>query len=100
MISEPPAKLAEFFGEYFDKILVDAPCSGEGMFRKNAREALGEWSEENVRLCAVRQSEILSEATKLLRPGGRLVYSTCTFSVEEDEGQVSDYLKIIPKCGF
>ena len=93
VISEPPAKLAEFFGEYFDKILVDAPCSGEGMFRKNAREALGEWSEENVRLCAVRQSEILSEATKLLRPGGRLVYSTCTFSVEEDEGQVSDYLK-------
>ena len=87
-----PSQVARLEG-WFDAVAVDAPCSGEGMFRKNAREALGEWSEENVRLCAVRQSEILSEATKLLRPGGRLVYSTCTFSVEEDEGQVSDYLK-------
>ncbi len=92
VLSEPPAKLAGFFGEYFDKILVDAPCSGEGMFRKNAKEALGEWSEENVAKCAARQKEILSEATKLLKAGGRLLYSTCTFSVAEDEGQVEDYL--------
>ncbi|MBQ8323090.1 MAG: RsmF rRNA methyltransferase first C-terminal domain-containing protein [Clostridia bacterium] len=91
--SELPEKLAERFVGYFDKILVDAPCSGEGMFRKNADEALGEWSEENVALCAERQARILNAATKMLRAGGRLVYSTCTFATAEDEGQVCDYLK-------
>lgn len=95
--SEMPAKLAEKFPAYFDKILVDAPCSGEGMFRKNADEALKEWSEENVALCATRQKEILEYATKMLKKGGRLVYSTCTFSVEEDEGQVCDYVKNHPQ---
>jgi len=93
VLSEKCVNLARFFGEYFDKILVDAPCSGEGMFRKNAREALGEWSEENVSMCVARQSEILDSATKMLAPGGRLVYSTCTFSTAEDEGQVCDYLE-------
>lgn len=97
VLSETPAVLSGFFGEYFDKILVDAPCSGEGMFRKNAKEALGEWSGENVRRCAARQKEILDEAAKMLKNGGLLVYSTCTFSVEEDEGQVSDYLKNHPE---
>lgn len=63
------------------------------MFRKNAAEALGEWSEENVALCAQRQAFILENATKMLRVGGRLVYSTCTFSEEEDEGQVREYLR-------
>ena len=95
--NEYPAALAEKFAGYFDKILVDAPCSGEGMFRKNAEEALSEWSEENIRLCAKRQSEILSAATKMLAVGGRLVYSTCTFAYEEDEGQVCDYLKNHPE---
>ena len=90
--SEMPEKLAKKFAGYFDKILVDAPCSGEGMFRKNADEALGEWSEENVALCAKRQASILDEATKMLKAGGRLVYSTCTFAWEEDEGQIQNYL--------
>ena len=86
---ETPEKLAQVFENYFDKILVDAPCSGEGMFRKNAEEALEEWSEENVALCAARQKRILSEAVKMLKVGGRLVYSTCTFAPQEDEEQVS-----------
>ena len=93
VISEMPDKLATVFQGYFDKILVDAPCSGEGMFRKNADEALSEWSEENVALCEKRQAEILESALKMLKEGGRLVYSTCTFSLEEDEEQVSRLLK-------
>lgn len=95
--NEYPKALAEKFAGYFDKILVDAPCSGEGMFRKNADEALAEWSEENVKLCADRQAEILACATKMLKNGGRLAYSTCTFSYEEDEGQVCDYLQKHPE---
>jgi len=92
-----PKELAGVFPAYFDKILVDAPCSGEGMFKKNAEEAIEEWSEENVALCALRQAEILEEATKMLRAGGRLAYSTCTFSEEEDEGQVRNYLEKHPE---
>ncbi len=97
VVNEYPADLAKRFQGYFDKILVDAPCSGEGMFRKNAEEALTEWSEENVALCAARQAEILSCATQMLKKGGRLVYSTCTFATAEDEGQVCDYLKKHPE---
>ena len=97
VISELPENLSIKFAGYFDKILVDAPCSGEGMFRKNAEEALGEWSEENVAMCAERQAKILDEATKMLREGGRLVYSTCTFATAEDEGQVRDYLQKHPE---
>ena len=97
VLNEYPDALAEKFAGYFDKILVDAPCSGEGMFRKNAEEALGEWSEENIALCAERQREILSAATKMLKNGGRLVYSTCTFAYAEDEGQVCDYLQNHPE---
>ena len=93
VLNEYPAALAKRFAGYFDKVLVDAPCSGEGMFRKNAEEALSEWSEENVALCAARQKEILDYATQMLRVGGRLVYSTCTFALAEDEGQVCDYLQ-------
>ena len=92
-----PKELSKKFLSYFDKIMVDAPCSGEGMFRKNEKEAIGEWSEENVSLCAQRQAEILDEATKMLRLGGRLVYSTCTFAEAEDEGQVREYLKKHPE---
>ena len=94
--SEMPDRLAEKFPAYFDKILVDAPCSGEGMFRKNADEALAEWSEENVAFCAERQKEILREAEKMLKVGGKLVYSTCTFSPSEDEEQTQDFLKKYP----
>lgn len=92
VLSEYPETLAEYFPEYFDKILVDAPCSGEGMFRKNAEEALSEWSEENVAMCAARQKEILDYAFRMLKMGGKLVYSTCTFSEAEDEEQTKNFL--------
>lgn len=75
----------------FDAVLVDAPCSGEGMFRKEP-QALTEWSMENIRLCASRQQEILNNAAKAVRPGGRLVYSTCTFAPEENEGVIAHFL--------
>lgn len=79
-----PDKLAERFPNFFDKIMVDAPCSGEGMFRKDPA-TISEWSEDNVKMCANRQWEILQSAYKMLKDGGRLVYSTCTFAREEDE---------------
>ena len=97
VLNEYPQALAKKFRGYFDKILVDAPCSGEGMFRKNAEEALGEWSEENIALCAARQKEILDAASEMLKENGRLVYSTCTFATAEDEGQVCDYLQNHPE---
>ncbi|MCR4895982.1 MAG: RsmF rRNA methyltransferase first C-terminal domain-containing protein [Lachnospiraceae bacterium] len=93
--NESPARLAERFPLSFDRICVDAPCSGEGMFRKNP-EAVKEWSQEAVYACAARQEEILEEAAKMLRPGGFLVYSTCTFAPEEDEGVIGSFLKNHP----
>ena len=95
VLNEHPAKLAERFPEFFDRILVDAPCSGEGMFRKEDA-AIADWSEETVAMCAARQSEILCSAAKMLKPGGRLVYSTCTFSPEENEGVITKFLKENP----
>lgn len=89
--NESPARLTDFFSGFFDKILVDAPCSGEGMFRKNPA-ACDEWSPENVQACARRQAEILDCASVLLKPGGRIVYSTCTFSPEENEGSITNFL--------
>ena len=86
-----PAELAERFPAFFDKIVVDAPCSGEGMFRKEA-DAVAMWSPENVALCAVRQAEILEEAAGMLRVGGYLTYSTCTFAPAENEGAVLAFL--------
>lgn len=94
--NETPEHLSEIFVEYFDRILVDAPCSGEGMFRKN-EDAMTEWSKENVMLCAERQDGILSHAASMLRPGGRLVYSTCTFAPEENEGSISRFLEKHPE---
>ena len=89
--NESPERLSAYFPEYFDKILVDAPCSGEGMFRKH-EEACSEWSPENVELCAKRQDSVLDEAAAMLKKGGRLVYSTCTFALQEDEGSVARFL--------
>ncbi len=86
-----PADLVPWFPGFFDRIIVDAPCSGEGMFRKD-EEARTQWSPENVALCAGRQQEILNYAASMLRPGGMLVYSTCTFAPEEDEGTVDRFL--------
>lgn len=94
--SETPQKLASRFPLFFDRIVVDAPCSGEGMFRKE-EEALTHWSPENVRMCAERQSGILEEAAAMLRAGGTLVYSTCTFSPEENEGVIFRFLKTHPE---
>lgn len=95
VISENPQKVCDYFEGYFDKVLVDAPCSGEGMFLKE-ESAVKEWSEENVRACANRQSLILDSAQKALKPNGLLVYSTCTFAPEEDEEQVENFLKKYP----
>ena len=89
--NEVPARLAEAFPCYFDCILVDAPCSGEGMFRKEPAVA-DAWSPERVRFFAAQQKEILSQAYRMLRPGGYLLYSTCTFAPEEDEQQVRGFL--------
>ena len=79
------------FEAWFDIVAVDAPCSGEGMFRKDC-EARGEWSEGSVKLCAARQDGILREAWRALKPGGTLVYSTCTFNRDEDEGALERML--------
>ena len=94
--NETPQRLAENFTEYFTRILVDAPCSGEGMFRKN-EEACGEWSLENVQICADRQDEILDCAASMLAPGGRIVYSTCTFAPAENEGSMARFLSRHPE---
>lgn len=94
--NETPAHLSQIFVEYFDRILVDAPCSGEGMFRKN-EDACTEWSLENVELCAERQDEILDCAAEMLRAGGKLVFSTCTFAPAENEGSISRFLSRHPE---
>lgn len=90
-----PHTLSKIFVGWFDKILVDAPCSGEGMFKKEPN-AIPEWSVENVKMCAERQAEILSCAQSMLKVGGKMVYSTCTFSREEDEGQIENFLSRYP----
>ena len=94
--NEHPENLAQRFPGFFDRVLVDAPCSGEGMFRKE-EAAVTDWSEETVAMCARRQGEILHSAAKLVRPGGILVYSTCTFAPEEDEGAVAAFLAAHPE---
>lgn len=94
--NEESGRLRTYFPEFFDKIVVDAPCSGEGMFRKD-EQARAEWSEENVRICVKRQQEILDNAAEMLKVGGRLVYSTCTFSPEEDEDGIAAFLERHPE---
>ena len=94
--NEHPANLAERFPAFFDRVLVDAPCSGEGMFRKE-EAAVTDWSQETVEMCARRQGEILHSAAKMVKPGGRLVYSTCTFAPEEDEQAVEAFLAAHPE---
>lgn len=91
VLNESPDRLAERFAGWFDAILVDAPCSGEGMFRKE-EDAVADWSEDTVAMCAQRQKTILAAAAEMLKPGGRLVYSTCTFSPEENEGVIAAFL--------
>ena len=85
-------KLIRHFPAFFDLIMCDAPCSGEGMFRKDDT-AIEEWSEENVRMCAERQAEILENAVQLLKNGGYIIYATCTFSLEENEMLIDSFLQ-------
>ena len=94
--NEHPENLARRLEGFFDRVLIDAPCSGEGMFRKE-EAAVTDWSEETVQMCANRQREILRSGAKLLRPGGRLVYSTCTFAPAENEETVAVFLAEHPE---
>ena len=94
--NEHPENLSKRFPGFFDRVLVDAPCSGEGMFRKE-EAAVTDWSQETVEMCARRQAEILHSAARMVKPGGRLVYSTCTFAPEEDEQAVAAFLEAHPE---
>ena len=91
VLNEDPEKLAERFPLYFDTVIADAPCSGEGMFKKE-EEAIPNWSEENVELCARRQAGILDCAAEMTTPGGTLVYSTCTFAPQENEMNAAKFV--------
>ncbi len=90
--NETPERLADHFGAYFDKVLLDAPCSGEGMFRKSEAARLA-WSPALVESCARRQVALIDQAARLVLPGGCLLYTTCTFSAEENEGVISAFLE-------
>ena len=96
VLNEHPEKLAQRFRGCFDRVLIDAPCSGEGMFRKE-EAAVTDWSPETVEMCARRQREILHSGAAMLRPGGRLVYSTCTFAPQENEETVASFLADHPE---
>ena len=93
--NEHPGRLAERLPGFFDRVLIDAPCSGEGMFRKE-EAAVTDWSPETVEMCTRRQAEILDSGAALVRPGGRLVYSTCTFAPAENEETVAAFLSRHP----
>ena len=96
VLNEAPARIADALPEFFDRVLVDAPCSGEGMFRKEP-VARQQHCEALVKQCAELGAEILDCAAAVLAPGGQLVYSTCTFAPEEDEGQVAAFLQRHPE---
>lgn len=96
---EYPDRLAERFPEFFDKILVDAPCSGEGMFRKD-NKLIKNWEQEGPEFFAPIQKGILSAAAKMLKDGGYILYSTCTFSKMEDEDNINEFLQNHPDFGL
>lgn len=93
--SAAPDELSRRFPALFDRIMLDAPCSGEGMFRKD-EGAIAEWSDAHVAMCAARQADILEHAAIMLKPGGRLVYSTCTFNRSENEDAIAAFCKVNP----
>lgn len=105
VLNEKPERMLNAFQGYFDKILIDAPCSGEGMFRKE-EEMMGQWERHSVQEFAAMQRELLAQAAVMLAPGGRIVYSTCTFSPEENEAQIAEFLDkhpmfdVVPIEGF
>ena len=96
VLTEMPYRLATRFLEYFDTILVDAPCSGEGMFRRDP-DAARAYTANKPEACVALQKEILHHAAKMLKPGGRMVYSTCTFNPLENEGVISSFLQARPE---
>lgn len=96
VVSSTPQQLVKRFPRFFDKIMVDAPCSGEGMFRKDP-DAISEWSPAHVEMCAARQADILQSAVTMLKPGGRLAYSTCTFNELENERTIEALLQLYPQ---
>lgn len=105
VLNEKPERMLTVFEGYFDKILIDAPCSGEGMFRKE-EDMMGQWERHSVQEFAAMQRELLGQAAVMLAPGGRIVYSTCTFSPEENEAQIAEFLDkhpafdVVPIEGF
>ena len=90
--NEKPENLAQAYANSFDVCLVDAPCSGEGMFRRG-QDVVDQWNEKSNEMCAVRQLEILEQANACLKTGGHLIYSTCTYSQLENEGVVQEFMK-------
>lgn len=96
VLSEEPGRLEEYFPEYFDKILIDAPCSGEGMFRKD-RKMIKAWEEHGPEFFAKLQRSIITQAARMLKPGGMLLYSTCTFDERENEGAIEYLLTEYPE---
>ena len=96
VLSEEPGKLEEYFPEYFDKILIDAPCSGEGMFRKD-KKMVKAWEEHGPEFFSKIQRSIVTQAAHMLKPGGMLLYSTCTFDPEENEGTIEYLMKQYPE---
>lgn len=95
VLNESPERIAKAFPHYFDKVLIDAPCSGEGMFRKD-EDMVKSWEHHSVEKCVLMQRDILETAAKLLAPGGTIVYSTCTFAPEENEAMIAEFLNINP----
>lgn len=105
VLNERPERMMSAFAGYFDKILIDAPCSGEGMFRKE-EEMMAQWERHTVQEFAEMQRALLGQAAQMLAPGGTIVYSTCTFSPEENEAQIAEFLdkhpafEVVPVQGF
>ncbi|MBQ8535847.1 MAG: RsmB/NOP family class I SAM-dependent RNA methyltransferase [Clostridia bacterium] len=95
VVSAMPAALSQRWPKFFDAVMVDAPCSGEGMFRRHP-ETRAEWTPQSPQGCAKRQQEILWEAAKMVRPGGRLCYATCTLNQIENDGVVEAFLQAHP----
>lgn len=89
--NESPSRIADVYANTFDVVLVDAPCSGEGMFRKGS-DIIAEWNENLPSMCAERQLDILESANRVLKQGGTLIYSTCTYSIEENENVVNEFI--------